>query len=37
VTGFADITVWSSMMQSTTGEVVKYLLHNNVQPMAVYG
>jgi hypothetical protein len=27
VTGFADITVWSSMMQSTAGEVVKYLFH----------
>jgi hypothetical protein len=37
VTGFADITVWSSMMQSTATEVVKYLFHNNVQPVAVYG
>jgi hypothetical protein len=37
VTRFANITVWSSMMQSTTGEVVKYLFHNNVQPMIVYG
>jgi hypothetical protein len=37
MTGFADITVWSSMMQSTTGEVVKYLFHNNIQPVAVYG
>jgi hypothetical protein len=25
------------MMQSTAGEVVKYLFHNNVQPVAVYG
>jgi hypothetical protein len=37
MTGFADITVWSSMMQSTTSEVVKYLFHKNVQLVAVYG
>jgi hypothetical protein len=37
VTGFADITVWSFIMQSITSEVVKYLFHNNVKPVAVYG
>jgi hypothetical protein len=37
VFGFEDITVWSSMMQSTAVEVIKYLLHKNVQPVAVYG
>ena len=36
VTGFANITVWSSMMQSTTGEVMKYLFYNNVKPVAMY-
>jgi hypothetical protein len=25
------------MMQSTAGEVVKYLFYNNVKPIAVYG
>ena len=33
---FAYVTVWSSMMQFTASEVIKYLFHKNVQPMAVY-
>jgi hypothetical protein len=37
VSGFADITVWSSMMKSTTSQVVDYLFHRNVKPVAVYG
>ena len=37
VSKFADITVWSSMMQFTTSQVVDYLFHRNVKPMAVYG
>jgi hypothetical protein len=37
VNGFADITVWSSMIQSTTSQVVDYLFHKNVKPVAVYG
>jgi hypothetical protein len=36
VSGFADITAWSSMMQSTASEVIKYLFRKNVQPVAVY-
>jgi hypothetical protein len=35
---FADITVWSLMMQSTTKQVVvDYLFHGNVYPVVVYG
>jgi hypothetical protein len=37
VSGFADITVWSSMMQSTASQVVDYLFHRNIKPVAVYG
>jgi hypothetical protein len=37
VSRFADITVWSSMMQSTASQVVDYLFHRNVKPVAVYG
>jgi hypothetical protein len=37
VSEFADITIWSSMMYSTTKQVVDYLFHNNVPPVAVYG
>jgi hypothetical protein len=33
---FADITVWSSMMQSTTKQVVDYLFHRNVYLVVVY-
>jgi hypothetical protein len=34
---FADSTVWNSMLESTIKQVVDYLFHGNVQPMAVYG
>jgi len=37
VSEFADITIWSSMMQSTAVEVVDYLFHKNVKPVAVFG
>ena len=37
VSEFADITIWSSMMQSTAVEVVDYLFHRNVKPVAIYG
>jgi hypothetical protein len=37
VIGFANITVWSSIMQAIAGEVVKYLFHNNIKLVAVYG
>jgi hypothetical protein len=37
VSGFADITVWSSMMQSIASQVVDYFFHRNVKPVAVYG
>jgi hypothetical protein len=37
VSGFVDITVWSSMMQSTASQVVDYLFHRNIKPVAVYG
>ena len=37
VSGFADITIWSSMVQSTANEVVDYLFDKNVKPVAVYG
>jgi hypothetical protein len=37
VSEFADITIWSSMMHSTTKQVVDYLFHNNVPPVVVYG
>jgi hypothetical protein len=37
VSEFADIMIWSSMMHSTTKQVVDYLFHNNVPPVAVYG
>jgi hypothetical protein len=36
VSGFADITVWSSTMQSTASQAVDYLFHRNVKPVAVY-
>ena len=34
---FANITVWSSMMQSTASQVVDYLFHRNIKSMAIYG
>jgi len=37
VSGFADITVWSSMMQSNASQVVDFLFHRNVKPVAIYG
>jgi hypothetical protein len=37
VSGFTDITIWSSIIQSTASQVVDYLFHRNVKPVAVYG
>jgi hypothetical protein len=37
LSGFANITIWSSMMQSTTNEVVNYLFHGILLPIKVLG
>jgi hypothetical protein len=34
---FANITIWSSMVKSTTKQVVDYLFQNNVQPVNLNG